>query len=219
MQSEIQPVNASSRACCVSFQLLRRFWYTHSNNRLFCFPNQTIRLSAFVNGWQGMFTPPWHQWPFSQNILRLRWKIFEHCNTDTILRSYIPEWAIISTYIGDQTFILIQGMAVLIWVWDRDKVLILVVRFCCEKGPQIPSLVYTGLKAGVAGLQGMLNPRRHMIPPLVNPRLAVVVTGDRGCLLLVSTWYYLWYVQGCVCLSPDPNSCISKIVKLTMCKT
>jgi hypothetical protein len=53
-------------------------------------------------------------------------KILKH-NINIILHSCIPEWTILSTYmyvgdgVGDQTFILIQAMAALIWVYIMQR--------------------------------------------------------------------------------------------------
>jgi hypothetical protein len=66
-------------------------------------------------------------------ILTTTIKILKRCNDNTILHSCISEWAILSTYIGKQTFILIRGMIALTWVQGRDKVLILDVKIFVKR--------------------------------------------------------------------------------------
>jgi hypothetical protein len=52
-------------------------------------------------------------------------KILKRCSDCSILHLCISEWPILSTYIGNETFIIIWGMIALTWVQDRDKYLIL----------------------------------------------------------------------------------------------
>jgi hypothetical protein len=65
---------------------------------------------------------------FTKN-LTIKMKILKHCSRSTLLHSYMynPECAIFCTYIGDQTFILFQGMAALVLEYKAETIFFIFV--------------------------------------------------------------------------------------------
>jgi hypothetical protein len=52
-----------SNVCCVSYQLLRRSWYTDFDYSVFCFPNLEIDFMVVLIGRQRTITAPRHMIP------------------------------------------------------------------------------------------------------------------------------------------------------------